>query len=181
MDYENRDHLVASPAKIAANQLNRSDDRGREAHARDDSEFVAHDLFRSGDGQGDHLGRADVIDPDGVEQHGDLTNGMGEIGENAPSEANCDQTMSIVEPQESIQVTTNSGALAGLDNGAAQPEEGRTPELGKAPGSGSVTGNPQPRTPDSSDRACGGSLPAAVSQQKESELTRVAQLHGCIC
>ena len=46
---------------------------------------------------------------------------MGEIGENAPNEANFDETMSIVEPQESIQVTANSGALSGLDKGLAEP------------------------------------------------------------
>ena len=70
--------------------------------------------------------------------------GMGEIGENAPNEANFDETMSIVEAQESIQVTANSGALSGLDNGAAQPGEGSTPEQGKAQGSASESGNPEP-------------------------------------
>ena len=94
----------------------------------------------SGDGQDDRLERADVIDPDGVEKHGDEMSGMGEIGENAPSEANFDETMSIVEAQESIQVTANSGALSGLDNGAAQPGEDSTPEQGKAPGSASESG-----------------------------------------
>ena len=67
----------------------------------------------------------------------------GRIGENAPNEANFDETMSIVEAQESIQVTANSGALSGLDNGAAQPGEGSTPEPGKAPGLGSESGNPK--------------------------------------
>jgi hypothetical protein len=76
-----------------------------------------------------------VIDPDGVEKDGDESGGMGQIGANAPSEANFAETMSIVEAHESIQVTANSGALAGLDNGAAQPGEGSTAEQGKAPGS----------------------------------------------
>ena len=40
-------------------------------HERDGSELGADDSFGSGDGQDDRLERADVIDPDGVEQHGD--------------------------------------------------------------------------------------------------------------
>jgi len=147
-----------------------SEDRGREAHERDGSEFGAHDSFGSRDGQGDRLERADVIDPDGVEQHGDLTSGIGEICENAPSEANSDETMSIVEAQGFIQVTANSGALPRLDNGAAQPEEGSTPEQGKAPGPGSESGNPKPQTPDPRDRACGGSLPATASKREQRRL-----------
>jgi len=130
-------------------QTERFEDKGREAHERDGSELAADDSFGSRDGLGDRLERADVIDPDGVQQHGDLMNGMGEIGANAPKEAKLDETMSIVETQEFIQVTTNSGALAGLDNRAAQPGEDSTPEQGKAPGSGSESGNPKPRTPDS--------------------------------
>jgi len=113
-----------------------------------------------------------VIDPDGVEQHGDLTSGIGEICENAPSEANSDETMSIVEAQGFIQVTANSGALPRLDNGAAQPEEGSTPEQGKAPGPGSESGNPKPQTPDPRDRACGGSLPATASKREQRRLQR---------
>jgi len=49
----------------------------------------------SGDGQDDRLEQADGIDPDGVEKHGDEMTGMGEIGENAPNEANFDEAMSI--------------------------------------------------------------------------------------
>jgi len=90
----------------------------------------------------------------------------------APSEANFDETMSIVEARESTQVTANSGALPGLDNGAAQPGEDSTPEQGKAQGSGSASGNPIPRTPGSSDRACRGSLPAAVSKREKRRLRR---------
>ena len=41
---------------------------------------------------------------------------MGEIGANASNEANFDEAISMVEPQESIQVTANSGALSGLDS-----------------------------------------------------------------
>jgi len=66
-----------------------------------------------------------VIDRDGVEQHGDESGGTGEIGENAPSEANFDETVSIVEAQESIQVTANSSALSRLNIGATQSEERR--------------------------------------------------------
>jgi len=95
---------------------------------------------------------------------------MGEIGENAPSEANFDETASIVQPQEPIHVTANSGAFSRLDNGADHPAEGSTPEQGKAPTSGSESGNLKPQKPDSSDRACGGSLPAAVSERAQRRL-----------
>ncbi len=47
--------------------------------------------------------------------------GTGEIGENAPNEANFTETMTIAEAQESIQVTANSGALPELDKGWASP------------------------------------------------------------
>jgi len=147
-----------------------SEDRGREAHQRDASEFGARDSFGSGDGLDDHLGRADVVDPDGVEQRGAHMSESGEIGEKAPSEANFDETMSIVEAQGSIQVTANSGALSRLDNGVDQPAEGSTPEHGKAQEAGSESGNPKPQTPHSSDRACGGTLPATVSEREESQL-----------
>ncbi len=55
-----------------------------------------------------------MIEPHGVERRGDEISGL---GENAPNEANFGETMSIVEAQEPIQVTANSGALSGLDNG----------------------------------------------------------------
>jgi len=148
-------------------QLDRSADRGREAHKRDGSEFGAHDSSGWGDGPDDRLERADVIDPDGAEQHAAHMSEMGEIGGNAPSEANSDETMSIVEAQESIQVTADFGALSGLDKGADQPEEDSTPEEGKAAGSPSDSGNLEPQTADSSDRACRGSSPATVSQREE--------------
>jgi len=98
--------------------------------------------------------------------------GMGEIDENAPSEANFDETMSIVEAQESIQVTANSGALSGLDNGVAQPGEDSTPEQAQAPASAAETAIPKPETPDSSDRACRGSWPATVSKRGKRRLRR---------
>jgi len=69
------------------------------AHEWDASELRADESFGSGDGPDDHLGCADVIDPDGVEQHGAHMSETGEIGENAPSEANFDEAMSIVEAQ----------------------------------------------------------------------------------
>jgi len=153
-------------------QQDRSEDRGREAHERGDSELGADGSFESGDGMDDRLERADVIDPDGVEQHGDEMNGTGEIGENAPNEANFGETIGIVEAQESTQVTAKSGALSGLDNGVAQPGEGSTPEQGKAQASGSPSSNPKPRTPDSRDRACTGSLPATASKREQRRLRR---------
>jgi len=88
---------MASPAQIAANQLKRPEDREREAHGSDGSEVGAHDRFGSGDGQGNRLERADVIDLDGAEQNADLMSGTAEIGENAPSKANFDETMSIAD------------------------------------------------------------------------------------
>ncbi len=80
-------------------QPDRSEDRERETRERGGSELGADDSFGSGDGRDDRLERADLIDPDGVEQHGDELSGIGENGENAPSEANFDQTMSSVEAQ----------------------------------------------------------------------------------
>ncbi len=151
-------------------ELDRSEDRGRETHESGDARFGADDLFASGDRQDDCLERPGVIDPDGVEQHGDKMSWTGEIGENASNEANFVENMSIAEPQESIQVTADSGALSGLDNGLAQPSEGSTPEQGKAPASGSYGGNPKPKTSDSTDRACRGSLPATVSEGEQTRL-----------
>jgi hypothetical protein len=176
----------------------------REAHEKDGRDLGARGSFGSGDGQDDRLDRSDVIDRDGVEPHGDEITGMGEIGDNAPSEANFDQTMSIVEPQDPIQVTANPGALSGLDNATAQlndlarfPKgeprgepvsaaartkprppritksqlgEDSTPEDGKAPGSPSESGDPQREAPDSSDRACEGSLLATDSESVERRL-----------
>ncbi len=148
----------------------RSEGPGRAACEGDGSELGADDSFRSGDGLDDRYDRVDAIDPDGVEQPRDERNGIGEIGENAPNEANFDETMSIAEPQESIQVTANSAALSGLDNGADQPGEDSTPEQGNAPGSGPASGNPNQETPDSSDRACAASSPATVSKREERRL-----------
>ncbi len=153
-------------------QQDRSEDPGREDHQRDGSEVGADESFGARDGRDDRLEWADVVDPDGVEQHGDLMNGTGEIDENAPSEANFDETMSIAETQESTQVTANSGALSGLDNGAAQPGEDSTPEQGNAPGSAFQCRNPKPQTPDSIDRACRASLPATVSKREKWRLRR---------
>jgi len=48
-----------------------------------------------------------------------------EESEDAPSEANFAETMSIAEAQEFIQVTADSGALSRLDNGATQSKERR--------------------------------------------------------
>jgi hypothetical protein len=137
----------ASGVGRCATQPDRSEEGGREDHESNGSEREADDSFGSGDGQHDRLEWADVIDPDGVEKHGDLMSGTGEIGENAPNEVNFDETMSIVEAQESIQVTANSGDLSGLDKGVAQPGEGSTPEQGKAPGSASERGTVRAEPP----------------------------------
>ncbi len=148
------------------------EDAGHAAHQWDRSELEPDAAFGLGDGLDDRLEHADVIDSDGVKQHERELGRLGAIGENAPSEANSAETMSIVEAQESIQVTANSGALPGLDNGAAQPGERSTQESGKAQGSGSESGNPKPKTPDSSNRACGTSLPPAVSKREQRRLQR---------
>ncbi len=113
-----------------------------------------------------------MIDPDGVGPHGDELSGIGEIGENSPNEPNFDETASSVEPQESIQVTANSGAPSGLDKGVVEPAEGSTPEQGEASGSASATSNPKPATPDSSDRAIRGRLPATVSKRQKGRSRR---------
>jgi len=70
--------------------------------------------------------------------------GTGEIDENAPNEANRDETMSIVEPRAADQVTANPGDLSGLDNGAARSAEDSTPEHGQVRASTSESGNPKP-------------------------------------
>jgi hypothetical protein len=163
---------TASAVGRHATQPDRSEDAGRKAHDRAGSELGADDSFGSGNGLDDRLERADMIDPDGVQKHWDDQSEMGEISVNAPSEANFDETTSIVEAQESTQVTANSGALSGLNNGAAQPGEGSTPEQGKAPGSASASGNPNPQTPDSSGRACMGNLAATVSKPEQRRLRR---------
>jgi hypothetical protein len=141
-----------------------------EAHERDGWDLGAHSSFGSGDGLDDRHDPSDVIDPDGAGPHGDEISGMGEIGEDAPSEANFDETMRIIEPQEPIQVAANRGAHPGLDNCVAQPAEGRTPERGTAPGSASESRDPQRQATDSSDRACEGSLPATDSKWEERRL-----------
>jgi len=71
-----------------------------------------------------------------------------------------------------IQVTANSGALAGLDNAVDQPGEGSTPEQGKAPASGCGSGNPNQGTPDAGGRARMESLPATVSKREQRRLQR---------
>ncbi len=153
-------------------QQDRPEDRGREAYVSDGSELGADDSFESGDGQDDRLERVDEIDPGGVGPHEDLTSGMGAIGEDAPNEPSSDESISVAEAQESNQVTANSGALSGLDNGAAQPREGSTPQQGEAPRSGSESGSPKLPTRDSSARACRGNLPATVSKREKRRLRR---------
>jgi hypothetical protein len=57
------------------------------------------------------------------------------------NKANFAETTSIVEAQESIQLTANSGAVSGLDKRVAGPGEGSTPEPGEARGSAIETTN----------------------------------------
>ncbi len=81
-----------------------------------------------------------------------------------------DQTMSIVEAQESIQVTAVSAALSRFDNDAAPPEEDSTPEEAHAQVSGSASENPRPRAPDSNDLRCRGRSLATVSKREKRRL-----------
>jgi len=198
---------MASPAQIAANQLNSRKSTGSrtpEGQAKSSMNALKHGnrsrkvaLLREescafedrlckwmaiGDAQNDVeeylIGMANYRKYQArTSGRWDGASGVGRDGtqqdrSDAPSEANFDETMSIVQAQESIQVTANSGAPAGLDNGAAQPEEASAPEQGKAQASASESGNPKPRTPDSSDRACRGSLPATVSKREKRRLRR---------
>jgi len=48
-----------------------------------------------------------------------------EESQNAPSEANFGEASSILEAQESIQVTANSSALSRLDNGSTRSKQRR--------------------------------------------------------
>jgi hypothetical protein len=152
------------------NQVDWSEGRGREAHERDGRDLMVGDSFGSGDSQDDRLERGDLIGRDGVEPHEDEVSGMGEIAENASNEANVDETMIIAEPQESIQVTANSGALPGLDNSVPEPAEGSRPERGTAPGSGSESSSPQHEAPDSSDLASSRSSPVTLSKREKRRL-----------
>ena len=111
-----------------------------------------------------------MIDPDGVGPREDEVSGMGEIAENASNEADFDEALSIAEPQVSIQVTAISGALSGLDNSVAQPEESSTPNHGNASGCSPESGNPQPETPHSSDLAPSRSSPLTLSKREKRRL-----------
>ena len=114
------------------------------------------------------------VPPTRRQHHGDEINGTVEIDENAPNEANFDETMSIAEPQQSIEVTADSDARSALDNGAAEPGDDSTLEQGKAHGSSPASGNITQETPDSSelDLVYGGSLPARLSKRETRRLRR---------
>jgi len=64
-----------------------------------------------------------VSDAGGVEKHEDPIRGLGEITENLTSEADFEEIISIMEAQDPVEVTANSGALSRLDNVATQPGE----------------------------------------------------------
>jgi hypothetical protein len=83
-------------------------------------------------GRIDRLERAEMIDPHSVQQDGDEMSGTGEIGVNAPNEANFAESTSIVETQDSIQVTPNSGARSPTWQ-AARRSEGRAARRVKLP------------------------------------------------
>jgi len=109
---------MASPAQIAANQLNN----------------------RKSTGPRTPEGRAKM-------------SAAGEIDENAPSEANFDETMSIVEAPESIQVTPNSGALSGLDNGLVRLRAPGGNCVARGERNATIGGRDDDRDDDHSERA----------------------------
>jgi hypothetical protein len=86
-------------------------------------ELGADHAFGSGAGQYDRLEPAALIDHDGVDQRGDFLSGMGEAGENVANEANCDESMSVVEVHDTFQVIANSDSFSGLDKGGGRARE----------------------------------------------------------
>jgi hypothetical protein len=82
-----------------------------------------------------------MIDPHSVQQDGDEMSGMGEIGENAPDEANFAESTSIVETQDSISSYGKfRRSFADLTRGVAQRGEGSTPrEVARAAADGRLT------------------------------------------
>jgi len=62
----------------------------------------------------------------------------GQVTVNCANEANFAETMSVVEAQEPIQVTADSGALWGLDKGVALPGEGPHAGTGRGPSVSSI-------------------------------------------
>jgi hypothetical protein len=53
----------------------------------------------------------------------EFLSGMGESGENLANEANCDESMSVIEVHDTFQVIANSDAFSGLDNGGGRARE----------------------------------------------------------
>ncbi len=142
-------------------------------------------------GNGDHIHRgAALLQPmhiaHSADRHGNLSGEPGEIGEDAPNEANRGESVNIIEANGPIQVTADSRALWRLDKGVAQPGEGRTLEQGKVPGPASAGSNPRPPTPvvgrgsedprptelrrssSSHRRTCAGLSPHAICQFRPS-------------
>ena len=144
---------VASGVGRHGTQTDGREATGYEAHKMVGAGLEGDESFGPGDGQHDRLERARRIGPDRMDPPGDEPSNMGEISEDAPNEANFDESTSIAEARESVQVTANSGALAGLDKAMDQPEKGSTPEQGNAQGPVSENGSAEPPTRDSSGRA----------------------------
>jgi len=111
-------------------------------------------------------------DADDVEHHEDETSGRCEIGEDATSEPNFDETMSITETQGPVQVTANSEALSGLDKGVAQPEECSEQQQGNTDESRSDSANPESPQPQSGDEVCGKRLLAPFSKREQRHMRR---------
>jgi hypothetical protein len=65
-----------------------------------------------------------VSDPERAEGHVDASGGLTVISEDVTIEADLDQTMSIIEPQDAVRVRANADSISGLDKEADQPQSG---------------------------------------------------------
>jgi hypothetical protein len=159
-------------AGTAADELSNNGPRTTDhGQVRTEANTAADELSNNGPRTTDH-GQVRTEANTGADESSNNGPRTTDHGQNADSSL---ETMSIVEPQESIQVTANSGALSGLDNGATQPGEDSTPEQGKPPRSPFESGKPTPQMSDSSDRTCSERVPMAVSEQKKRRLRRAEE------
>ncbi len=136
--------------------MERSDDGRREVQARNRSDHRADHSSGMGNGQDGRLEQTSLIDTNGIQVHTDELTDPGEISQNATNEANFDETMSVIEAQEPVHVTANSGELSGLDNTVDPPDLARKEDDGGA--RNSVVG--ESRIEEGG--ACGGDVKGAV-------------------
>ncbi len=104
------------------------------------------------------------------------------VSQNKTNEANSDTHVNITQEQYAVEVTANSGAQSGLDNGAVQPVEASEREQEDVLKSESEAGNPTSQKPDLVDPPGGGRSAATLSNQErrsarhDRERTKVEQL-----